>query len=156
MACQSPSIHNQTSSTNGRKACSIRRRSKLGTPLVVSCLYINCCCINKDVTLMSESSQEFKDIIRTIRTGAFTPASKNISKHVKFAIKKGISNCSRAKYNYYINNTMKLEIEFSGNNRVLIQKSAGQCLLHSSSLKLQQQLYLEIVSSKVQEDTQLK
>jgi len=51
---------------------------------------------------------------------------------------------------------MKLEIEFSGNNQVLIQKSAGQCLLHSSSLKLQQQLYLEIVSSKVQEDTQLK
>ena len=39
----------------------------------------------KNVALLKDSSQEFKDIIHTIRTWAFTVASKDQSKHVAFA-----------------------------------------------------------------------
>jgi len=66
----------------------------------------------KNVVLLKDSSQEFKDIIHTIRTGAFTAASKDQSKHVSFAIKKAARMAHGAKFTYFINDTMQKEIEF--------------------------------------------
>ena len=66
----------------------------------------------ENVVLLAESSQEFKDVIRTIRTGAFTVASKDQAKHVTFALKRAARMTHGAKYQYNINSTMRSEIEF--------------------------------------------
>jgi hypothetical protein len=66
----------------------------------------------ENVVLLAESSKEFKDVIRTIRTGAFTVAAKNQAKHVTFALKRAARMTHGAKYQYNINSTMRSEIEF--------------------------------------------
>ena len=65
-----------------------------------------------NVALLNNSSQEFKDIIHTIRTGAYTVASKDQSKHVAFAIKRAARMAHGANFKYSINDTLKKEIEF--------------------------------------------
>jgi hypothetical protein len=68
--------------------------------------------LSKNKRLLTESSQEFRDIVLTIRTGAFITPCKDLARHTSFAMKRAAKLTHCASYQYNINKTMCYEIEF--------------------------------------------
>jgi hypothetical protein len=63
-----------------------------------------------------ESSQEFRNIILLIQTGAFFTSCKDLVRHTSFAMKHAARLTHHSSYQYNINRTMRAEIEFFHDN----------------------------------------
>ncbi len=63
-----------------------------------------------------ESSQEFRNIILSIQTGAFFTSCKDLARHTSFAKKRAARLTHHSSYQYNINRTMRAEIEFFRDN----------------------------------------
>jgi hypothetical protein len=66
--------------------------------------------------LLMESSQEFRDIILLIQTGAFFTSCKDLAQLTSFTMKRAARLTHHSSYQYNINQTMRAEIEFFCNN----------------------------------------
>ncbi len=66
--------------------------------------------------LLMESSQEFRNIILLIQTGAFFTSCKDLARHTSFAMKRVARLTHHSSYQYNINKTMGAEIEFFRDN----------------------------------------
>jgi hypothetical protein len=62
--------------------------------------------------LLTESSQEFRDIIKSIKSGSFHCSATDQNRHISFALKKAARMVHHAGYKFVINETMRQEIEF--------------------------------------------
>jgi hypothetical protein len=62
--------------------------------------------------LLTESSQEFCDIVESIRTGSFLCLATDQNRHILFALKKAARMVHHSKYKFVIDLTMRQEIEF--------------------------------------------
>ena len=62
--------------------------------------------------LLTELSQEFFDVIQSLRTGSFPCLSTDQSRHILFALKKAARMVHYSKYKFVINLSMWQEIEF--------------------------------------------
>ncbi len=68
--------------------------------------------LSKNKRLLTESSAEFHNIIRAIRTGAFVTPCKDLARHTSFAMKRSAKLTHHTSYQYNINKTMHYKIEF--------------------------------------------
>ncbi len=59
-----------------------------------------------------ESSLEFQDIAKNLKTGAFPIHCNDLAQHTLFAMKQAAKMMHRALYQYNINKTMCHELEF--------------------------------------------
>ena len=59
-----------------------------------------------------ESSQEFRDVFQSLRTGSFHCSSADQVRHISFALKKAARLVHHSKYKFAINLSMQQEIEF--------------------------------------------
>jgi hypothetical protein len=66
--------------------------------------------------LLMESSQEFRNIILSIQTGAFFTFCKDLARHTSFTMKHAARLTHHSSYQYNINITMHAEIEFFWDN----------------------------------------
>ena len=66
--------------------------------------------------LLMESSQEFRDIVLLIQTGAFFTSCKDLARHTSFAMTRAARLTHHSSYQYNINRTMRAEIEFFRDN----------------------------------------
>jgi hypothetical protein len=62
--------------------------------------------------LLTDSSQEFRDIVESLRTGSFSCSTSDQNRHTSFALKSAARMVHHAKYKFLINDTMRKEIEF--------------------------------------------
>jgi len=62
--------------------------------------------------LLLESSQEFREIIIGLKTGAFITPCVDLARHTNFAMKRAARLVHHASYQYNINSTMRSEIDF--------------------------------------------
>ena len=68
--------------------------------------------LTENKRLLMESSEEFRDIILSIQTGAFFTSCKDLARHASFAMKQTARLTHHASYQYNINRTMHVEIKF--------------------------------------------
>jgi hypothetical protein len=66
--------------------------------------------------LLMESSQEFRDIVLVIQTGAFFTSCKDLVWHTSFAMKRAARLTHHSSYQYNINRTMHAKNKFFRNN----------------------------------------
>jgi hypothetical protein len=62
--------------------------------------------------LLTESSQEFRDIVKSIRKGSFLCSATDQNRHISFALKKAARMVHHSKHKFVINSTMRQEIKF--------------------------------------------
>jgi len=62
--------------------------------------------------LLTESSQEFRDVVQSLQTGSFYCLATDQVRHVSFALKKAARMVHHSKYKFVINLSMRQEIEF--------------------------------------------
>ena len=62
--------------------------------------------------LLLDSSQEFRDIAQSLRSGSFACTPNDLSKHVSFALKRAARMVHHSKTKHYISKHMRQEIEF--------------------------------------------
>ncbi len=68
--------------------------------------------LSKNKRLLTESSEEFRDIILAIKTNAFVTPCKYLVQHTFFAMKRVAKLTHHASYQYNINRTMHYKIKF--------------------------------------------
>ena len=61
---------------------------------------------------LQESSREFRDIVHSLRTGRFTCPASEQARHISFAMKRAAQLVHHARCKYFINTSMREEIEF--------------------------------------------
>ncbi len=66
--------------------------------------------------LLMESSQEFRDIVLLIQTGAFFTSCMDLARHTSFAMKCAARLRHHSSYQYNINRSMRAKIEFFCDN----------------------------------------
>ena len=62
--------------------------------------------------LLTESSQEFCDVVESLRTGSFSCSAKDQNRHILFVLKKAARMVPHSRYKFAINLCMWQEIEF--------------------------------------------
>ena len=62
--------------------------------------------------LLMELSQEFCDVVESLRTGSFSCLAKDQNRHILFALKKAARMVHHSRYKFAINLSMRQEIEF--------------------------------------------
>jgi hypothetical protein len=70
----------------------------------------------ENTRLLMDSSQEFRDIILSIQTGAFFTSCKDLARHTSFAMQRVARLTHHSSYQYNINRTMRADIEFFCDN----------------------------------------
>lgn len=78
--------------------------------------------LSENTRLLNESSEEFRELSQKIRRKDFTTLCKDQARIVSFAMKQAAKLIHHAKYEYNINTTMRLEIEFF---REKLQSNSG-------------------------------
>jgi hypothetical protein len=68
--------------------------------------------LSENKRLLSETSQEFRDMILAIQSGTFVTPCKDLARHTSFAMKRAAKMTHHAAYEYNITTTMRAEIEF--------------------------------------------
>jgi len=69
--------------------------------------------LSENKRLLSDTSPEFRNICLSLKTGSFSCLVKDDQvKHINFTMKKAAHLVHLAKFQYYINKTMRQEIEF--------------------------------------------
>jgi hypothetical protein len=68
--------------------------------------------LSDNKALLLESSQEFREIIIGLKTGAFITQCVNLARYTNFAMKRAARLVHHASYQYNINSTMRSEIKF--------------------------------------------
>lgn len=63
-------------------------------------------------SFLQQSSREFRDIVHSLRTGRFTCPSNEQARHISFAMKRAAQLVHHARCTYFINPSMRQEIEF--------------------------------------------
>ena len=72
--------------------------------------------LSENKKLLSETSQEFRDMISIMRTNKSTIICKDLVRHTSFAMKRAAKMTHHASYEYNISTTMRAEIEFFRDN----------------------------------------
>ncbi len=80
----------------------------LMTHLYASIAYL----LAENKRLLTESSQEFRDVVESICIGSFSCPATDQNRHILFALKKAARMVHHSKYKFVINLTMRQEIEF--------------------------------------------
>jgi hypothetical protein len=62
--------------------------------------------------LLTESSQDFREVVESLRTGSFPCSAKDQNRHISFALKKAARMIHHSRYKFTINLSMRQEIEF--------------------------------------------
>ena len=62
--------------------------------------------------LLTDSSQEFRDVVKSLTTGTFHCSAAEQGRHIAFALKRAARMVHHARYKFFINGTMRQEIEF--------------------------------------------
>ncbi len=62
--------------------------------------------------MLSESLEEFRTIVTDIKSGKYNTFGSEQGKHIAFALKRAAHLVHHAKYEYNINSTMRVKIEF--------------------------------------------
>ena len=68
--------------------------------------------LTENKRLLTESLQEFRDILLAIQTGAFFTSCKDLARHTSFAMKQAARLTHHSLYQYNINRTMRSKIDF--------------------------------------------
>ena len=68
--------------------------------------------LSENKRLLSETSQEFRDMISIMQSNKAVTTCKDLARHTSFAMKRAAKMTHHASYEYNINTTMRAEIEF--------------------------------------------
>ena len=78
--------------------------------------------LSDNTSLLLKSSQDFKQIVLGLKTGAFVTPCADLARHTNFAMKRAARLVHHASYQYNINTTMRSEF----GDRILSRKVASQ------------------------------
>ena len=72
--------------------------------------------LSENKKFLSETSQEFRDMISIMRANKSVVICKDLARHTSFAMKRAAKMTHHASYEYNISTTMRAEIEFFRDN----------------------------------------
>ena len=109
----------------------------------------------KNKRLLTESSQEFCDVVQSLQTGSFPCLSTDQVRHISFALKKAARMVHHSKYKFIINLSMRKKSNSFGTSYSQIRPSSGRLPLPTLYHERQPRQLLETAASKESEATPL-